>query len=101
MDAPRLWVDFNDVFQENLIEVDLDFSAPVPRQWLENGQWIRLYDGEGNECDGLIQSANDRVLTVKLDFATLRSVHVTIVEAFTGSAQPEFRGGGVQVSVTG
>jgi hypothetical protein len=98
MADPRLWVDFNDVYHDNLIEVDLDFSRPIQQDLLESGRWVRLYDDEGNECEGVIESRSGRVLTVKLDFSTLRSVQLEIVSSPRSPLTPvphDVRGGRV------
>lgn len=75
----RLWADFNDIFRGNLLEIDLDFAMAGEDLGLAPGDWVRVYDGEGNECSGLIDRVDGSDLLVKLDLASWTNVSVEIL----------------------
>jgi hypothetical protein len=69
-----LRADFNAVRDENLIVASLRFAVPAfGPMALEPGDWIRVEDGEGNSCWGVIESIEPPLVRVRLDWVTWRS----------------------------
>jgi hypothetical protein len=65
----RLWADFNEArggnIWTNLAEADF-----VPEGEPHEGQWIELWDHEGNRCWGVVTEVDYPIVYLRLDLST-------------------------------
>lgn len=65
----KLWVDFNEVYGED-VWTSLRRANFVPEGEPEIGQWVELYDHEGNVCQGMVTKVDDPIIWLRLDLST-------------------------------
>jgi hypothetical protein len=68
----RLWVDFNDIEDEDYVEANLDFAQFFREEDLQEGVAVGLFDGGGHECQGVVEAVDspNRLVRVKLNWNT-------------------------------
>lgn len=97
----RLWADFNDVDGE-MIWTSLRRASFIPDGEPELGQWIELYDHEGNVCMGVVTQVDDPIVYLRLDLSTWEDAEWIQIKrhygnpAFHSSQGSEDRTGGVE-----
>lgn len=71
----RLWTDFNDIENEDIVWADLDYAEFFFEEGLRVGQKAELFDGAGHECVGTIIDVDParRIVHLKIDWQTWRS----------------------------
>lgn len=65
----RLWADFNEVY-EGSIWTSLRRAKFVPKGEPRIGQWIELWDHEGNSCFGVVTKVDAPIVYLRLDLST-------------------------------
>lgn len=65
----RLWADFNAVEGET-VWTSLRRASFVPSGEPQVGQWINLWDHEGNSCWGVVTEVDDPIVYLRLDLST-------------------------------
>jgi hypothetical protein len=69
-----LRADFNAVRQGDLIFASLQFAIPAyGPEPLIVGQWVRLEDGDGNSCWGVVEELRPPLVRIRLNWGTWRS----------------------------
>jgi hypothetical protein len=97
----RLWADFNDVDGE-MIWTSLRRASFIPDGEPEVGQWIELWDYEGNTCKGIVTRVDDPIVYLRLDLSTWEDAEWIQIErqfgssAFASSQGEVDRTGGVE-----
>lgn len=88
----KLWVDFNDVDGE-MVWTSLRRAQFVPEGEPHIGQWVELYDHEGNVCQGVVVSVDDPIVRLHLDLSTWVDAEANQIPAHFGeAAYDEFQG---------
>ncbi len=65
----RLWADFNEARGED-IWTDLAQERFIPEGEPYEGQWIELWDHEGNRCWGVVTGVDYPIVYLELDSGT-------------------------------
>ena len=85
----RLWADFNEARGEN-IWTDLAQERFIPEGQPHEGQWIELWDHEGNRCWGVVTEIDYPIVYLRLDLSTwVDSSTVQIEREFVALAPSE------------
>lgn len=68
----RLWIDFHDIEDDNLIWADLDYAQFFFDQDLQVGKDAELTDGAGHECRATITDIDldRRIVWLRIDWDT-------------------------------
>ena len=71
----RLWVDFNEVEDHEIIEADLEFAQFFLVDEIRKGNRADLFDGAGHQCQATILGVDNQnaLLTLKIDWSTWES----------------------------
>lgn len=56
-----IWADFNSLDEERRIKTSLRFAADRPHE----GEWVHLYDDEGNAVRGVVESIEGMIIRVR------------------------------------
>lgn len=83
----RLWVDFNDMEEEDRIWADLDQASFFFEEDIYLGNRARLFDGVGHECAGYIVEIDTprRLIELEIDWQTWRANRPPIDRLYTSS----------------
>ncbi len=65
----RLWADFNEV-DDDTVWTSLRRASFVPKGEPRVGQWIELWDHEGNVCWGVVTEVDAPIVYLRLDLST-------------------------------
>jgi len=65
----RLWADFNEE-RRGVIRASLHREKFIPEGEPYIGQWIQLWDHEGNTCWGIVTDVNYPLVYLRLDVST-------------------------------
>lgn len=84
-----VWADFNALDGEGRITASLRFSDTPARPF--KGEWVRLYDDEGNAVMGIVEQIHDLTVHVRPEMATWTSAEISVNEPF--GTQAVFRAG--------
>jgi hypothetical protein len=79
-----VWADFNGFDQALRISTSLRFSAERPSE----GDWVLLYDGEGNMVEGLVEEIDGLAAKVRAEMSTWRTLAVEIDDVQLSSDVP-------------
>jgi hypothetical protein len=79
-----LEVDFNDIDERDRVRASLRFSNTWARPAV--GDWVRLFDAEGNTAIGQVDEAHHLIVRVRIDWGTWKSSRV--VRAYAALASP-------------
>jgi hypothetical protein len=69
-----LEVDFNDIDERDRVRASLRFSNTWVRPAV--GDWVRLFDAEGNTGVGQVDEARHLIVRVRIDWGTWKSSRV-------------------------
>lgn len=85
-----VWADFNSVDEHRRIRASLRFAETAERP--VRGEWIRLYDDEGNAVFGVVEAIDGMILRVRPEMATW-TYEVSVKSPFVGQAafKPELQ----------
>jgi hypothetical protein len=61
-----VWADFNALDQDHRIRTSLRFAS----EWPTEGDWVWLYDGEGNAVQGLVEAIDGLAVQVHAEMST-------------------------------
>lgn len=92
MELRKLWADFNEVDGET-VWTSLRRAQFVPEGEPEIGQWIELYDHEGNACWGVVTEVDDPIVRLHLDFSTWIDAESVQIASHFGDAVYDARDG--------
>ena len=70
--------DFNEVFDEDYIWASLRLSPSLDAVNLAPGDWVELYDEDGETCLAVITVRTGPIITCKIRWETWRSVRSTV-----------------------
>ncbi len=84
----RLWVDFNEVYDDDYVWTSLRNTASVIHA-PSPGDWIELHDDSGEGCWALITEVDGPIVSCKIDWSTWRSVRSSLVQSATGSGKTD------------
>jgi len=73
----RFWTDFNTVRDDGLLSALIGAGGGSDRT-PEVGEVIRLFDGDGNTCFGVVTRVDDDLVYAEPDWRTWRGAHVEI-----------------------
>jgi hypothetical protein len=79
-----IWVDFNEVFDEDYVWTSLRRTPSFESSHLQGGDWVRLADDDGATCLAIVREHNGPIIICKIDWSTWRSVR-----------RPQLDGGGI------
>jgi hypothetical protein len=85
MELKKLWADFNELEGET-VWTSLRRAQFVPEGEPEIGQWIELYDHEGNACWGVVTDLDDPIVWLRLDLDTWKDAEIKRVPSHFGVA---------------
>lgn len=85
MELKKLWIDFNEVSGETAW-TSLRRARFVPEGEPEIGQWIELYDHEGNVCWGVVTDVDDPIVRLHLDLNTWKDAETKQLKSHFGKA---------------
>ncbi len=80
--------DFNEVFDDDYVWASLRLSPSLQAADLGLGDWVELYDEDGETCIAAITARSGPIITCKIDWATWRSIVSTIAPVVTWKQQP-------------
>jgi hypothetical protein len=69
-----VWADFNAFDQEHRILTSLRFTP----EWPTEGDWVWLYDGEGNAVQGLVEKVDGLAVHVHAEMSTWTTRAISI-----------------------
>lgn len=88
----KLWADFNED-RGGVVWTSLHRAGFIPEGEPRIGQWIELWDHEGNTCRGVVTSVNYPIVYLELDTTTWKgSDTVQIEPEFVGKKAPYEQG---------
>ena len=64
----RLWVDFNEVYDGDYVWTSTRHVPSLEQP--EPGEWIELYDSDGERCWAVVRSFDDPIVHCKIDWST-------------------------------
>lgn len=70
----RVLVDFNEVYDDNLIWAVYRPSTVTKGEDVQVGDWVELYDYDGTSCLGLVMEKGDSTIDCKIDWDTVEYV---------------------------
>jgi hypothetical protein len=90
----KLWVDFNNIQNDERIEADLDFAEFFQPDALVEGSEAWLFDGTGHECKGSVVAYDPerRLVELRLDWQTWTSPATESAEVYVQGFVPRLSG---------
>jgi hypothetical protein len=87
--TPAIWVDFNDIYDQTMVETTLENTADVV-VWPEEGDLVRLRDDDGATCIAIVRRRVNDILRCELALATWQDPvpEPTFAFAFVSNATP-------------
>ena len=70
--------DFNEVFDQDYIWASLRLSPSLDAANLAPGDWVELYDEDGETCLAVITARSGPIITCRIRWETWRSVKSTV-----------------------
>jgi hypothetical protein len=80
MNLTRLWVDFNEVYDDDFVWTSIRRTPGVSADMLGVDQMVELFDADGATCWARIVETKGHTVVCKLDWEQWRSVAVTPVK---------------------
>lgn len=75
----RIWTDFNEI-EDNTVWTSLRRAGFIPSGEPRVGQWIELWDYEGNVCWGVVTEIDVPIVYLQLDMNTWKPSVVVNIE---------------------
>ncbi len=85
MRLTRLWADFNEE-RGGIIRASLHREKFIPDGEPSIGQWIQLWDHEGNTCWGAVTDVNYPLVHLRLDVSTWRDGDAVQIDSEYGDS---------------
>lgn len=79
----RLWADFNETYEGEIWTSLRRARKFIPNDQPRVGQWVELWDHEGNTCWGIVTRLERPIVHLRLDMSTWR-------DGDTVQIEPEF-----------
>ena len=82
----RLETDFNEVYDGDYVWLSLRHVADPRSGALAPGDWVELFDEDGDACLAQVTDRQGVILTCKIDWSTWRSVSTHLTTTTTTGA---------------